>query len=314
MEMNQMIRNILAFIGGLIVGSIVNMGLIALGGKVISPPSGVDVTDMESLKSFMHLFEARHFLFPFLAHAIGTFAGAYVASWVAVSHKMKFAIGVAAFFLIGGIVNIFIMSFIIIAPTEELLKFFAVKRWIYRSLEFDEVMDGIVYTVAASLGFATVENVLYVLQNGITTGIARAFLAIPGHTFFGALMGYYIGRAKFNKEHESKLILKGVLLAIFFHGLYDFLLFTQTLLALLVIVLIIGLGLHVRKHLRKAEFQSKKRLADEAEEKNQMIIEEQLLNKKSMIEANNIGTKNTITKNNTPQNTTPPTKQRPRKT
>lgn len=169
--------------------------------------------------------------------------------------------------VVGGIINIFVMSFIIIAPTEELLKFLAVKRWIYRSLEFDEVMDGIVYTVAASLGFATVENILYVLQNGITTGIARAFLAIPGHTFFGALMGYYLGRAKFNKEHEKRMIVKGVFLAVFFHGLYDFLLLTQTLLALLVIALIIGLGLYVRKDLKKAELQSKRRLAKENLEK-----------------------------------------------
>jgi RsiW-degrading membrane proteinase PrsW (M82 family) len=204
--------------------------------------------------------------------------------------------------VIGGIINIFIMSFIIIAPTEELLKFFAVKRWIYRSLEFDEVMDGIVYTVAASLGFATIENILFVLQNGITTGIARAFLAIPGHAFFGALMGYYIGRAKFDKKNETKLILKGVLLAIFFHGLDDFLLFTQTVLALLVIVLIIGLGLYVMKHLKKAELQSKKRLADEIEEKKQAIIEEELLNKAPVVEQTNIRGKNSPTSpNNNPQ-------------
>lgn len=169
--------------------------------------------------------------------------------------------------IIGGIVNIFIMSFIIIAPTEELLKFVAVKWWIYRSSEFDEVMDGIVYTVAASLGFATIENILYVLQHGIGTGIARAFLAIPGHAFFGALMGYYIGRAKFNKAKEKSLLLKGIILAIFLHGLYDFLLFTQTVLALFVIVLIIVLGLVVRKNLKKAELQSKNRLKTEAKDK-----------------------------------------------
>ena len=167
--------------------------------------------------------------------------------------------------IISGIINIFIMSFIIIAPTEELLKFVAVRWWIYRSSEFDEVMDGIVYTVAASLGFATIENILYVLQHGIGTGIARAFFAIPGHAFFGALMGYYIGRAKFNKEKEKKFIVKGVLLAIFLHGPYDFLLFTKTVLALLVIVLIIVLWLFVRKDLKKAELQSKKRLKLKAE-------------------------------------------------
>jgi RsiW-degrading membrane proteinase PrsW (M82 family) len=162
-----------------------------------------------------------------------------------------------------GIANAFIMSFFVIAPIEELLKYFAVKQWIYRSLEFDEVMDGIVYTVAASLGFATIENILYVFQHGIQVAIARAFLAIPGHAFFGALMGYYIGRAKFNKEKEGTLLFKGVLLAVLMHGLYDFLLLTQTALALLVIVLIIVLGIFVRKDLRRAERQSKKRIAEE---------------------------------------------------
>lgn len=162
-----------------------------------------------------------------------------------------------------GFINIFIMSFVIIAPTEELLKFFAVKQWIYRSLEFDEIMDGIVYTVSASLGFATVENIFYVLSHGIEVGIARAFLAVPGHAFFGAIMGYYLGRAKFNKEKETKLIMKGVLLAILFHGLYDFLALTQTIFALLVIAVIIVLGLIVRKNLKKAETQSKTRIENE---------------------------------------------------
>jgi RsiW-degrading membrane proteinase PrsW (M82 family) len=180
---------------------------------------------------------------------------------------------------VGGIVNIFIMSFIIIAPAEELAKYLVVKRWIYRSLEFDEVMDGIVYTVAASLGFATVENILYIIPGGITVGIARAFLAIPGHAFFGALMGYYIGKAKFNKEKESQLITKGIILAILFHGLYDFLLLTETALALLVIVLIIILGFRVRKDLKKAEQQSKKRLADETEKTEQAAMGQELLNK-----------------------------------
>jgi len=107
--MNPIIRNILAFIGGLIIGSIVNMGLITIGGYIILPPPGVDVMNIESLKSSIHLFEAKHFIFPFLAHALGTLAGAFTASKVVVKHKMKFALGVSAFFLIGGIVNVFML-------------------------------------------------------------------------------------------------------------------------------------------------------------------------------------------------------------
>lgn len=152
-----------------------------------------------------------------------------------------------------GFLNILIAAFIIIAPIEELTKFLVVKRWVYRSLEFDEVIDGIVYTVSASLGFATVENVFYVLTQGINIGIARAFLTVPGHAFFGALMGYYIGLAKFDKAKEMQRILQGVILAIVAHGLYDFLLLTRTAFAALAVLLIITLGFWVRWQLKKAE-------------------------------------------------------------
>jgi len=81
-------------------------------------------------------------------------------------------------------------------------------------------------------------------------------------------MGYYIGLAKFHKEKENSLIFKGVFFAIFLHGLYDFLLLTKTILALLVIILIIILGFWVRKNLKKAEIQSKQRIEDEQIDNN----------------------------------------------
>jgi hypothetical protein len=64
---------------------------------------------MESLKASMHLFEAKHFIFPFLAHAFGTFVGAFLAALIAANHKMKFALAIGFFFLIGGIMNIFML-------------------------------------------------------------------------------------------------------------------------------------------------------------------------------------------------------------
>jgi RsiW-degrading membrane proteinase PrsW (M82 family) len=170
-----------------------------------------------------------------------------------------------------GLVNIFLLSFLVIAPAEELLKYLAVRKWVYNSLEFDEIMDGIVYAVAASLGFATLENVFYVLQLGIATGILRAFLAVPGHALFGALMGYYIGQAKFNKAKENQLILKGIILAILCHGLYDFLVLTRSIFSSFVIFLLVVLSLWIRKQLKKAEIQSKKRVA--AEESSALVQE-----------------------------------------
>lgn len=107
--MNPIIRNILAVIAGIVGGSVVNMGLVMIGGAVIPPPEGADVTSMEALKSTMHLFKPQHFIIPFLAHALGTLAGAFLAAIIAASHQMKFALAIGVFFLIGGIVNVFML-------------------------------------------------------------------------------------------------------------------------------------------------------------------------------------------------------------
>lgn len=104
--MNPIIRNILAVIAGLVVGSAVNMGIIAISGSIIPPPEGADVTTMDGLKASMHLFEPKHFIFPFLAHALGTLAGAIIAGLLAATHKMKFAFSIGLFFMIGGIINV----------------------------------------------------------------------------------------------------------------------------------------------------------------------------------------------------------------
>ncbi|SFC92577.1 hypothetical protein [Flavobacterium phragmitis] len=105
--MNPLFRNTLAVLAGLVVGSIVNMSIISISGSIIPPPNGADVTTPEGLKATMHLFEAKHFLFPFLAHAIGTFAGALTTALIAASNKTKLAFFIGAFFLFGGIVMVY---------------------------------------------------------------------------------------------------------------------------------------------------------------------------------------------------------------
>ncbi len=107
--MNATVKNILAVISGLILGSAVNMGIIMISGSIIPPPEGADVTTMEGLKEAMHLFQPKHFIFPFLAHAIGTCIGAFLTALIATNHKMIFALGIGAAFLIGGIINIFML-------------------------------------------------------------------------------------------------------------------------------------------------------------------------------------------------------------
>lgn len=107
--MSPVAKNIIAVISGFFIGSLVNMGIIMLSPKIIPPPAGVNVTDIESLKASMHLFEVKHFIFPLLGHSLGTFVGALIAAKIAASHKMKFALGIGAFFMIGGITNAFML-------------------------------------------------------------------------------------------------------------------------------------------------------------------------------------------------------------
>ena len=101
--MNPIARNILAVIIGFVVGSLVNMALVNVGPSVIPLPEGADVSTMDSLRASMKLFTPVNFLFPFLAHALGTLTGAFVAAKLAVSHHMKFAIGIGVAFLLGGV-------------------------------------------------------------------------------------------------------------------------------------------------------------------------------------------------------------------
>ena len=102
-EMKLIIKNIFSIIIGIVVGGIVNMGIVMLSSSVISPPNGGDVTTMEGLNETIHLFEPKHFLFPFLAHSIGTLVGAFVAALVAVNKHLIFSLVVGFFFLLGGI-------------------------------------------------------------------------------------------------------------------------------------------------------------------------------------------------------------------
>jgi len=107
--MNPILRNILAVIAGFIVGSIVNMCIIMVSGSIIPPPEGADVTTTEGLKAAMHLFEPKHFLMPFLAHALGTLAGAFIAALIAANNKMIFALVIGIFFLAGGITAVYML-------------------------------------------------------------------------------------------------------------------------------------------------------------------------------------------------------------
>lgn len=111
--MNPTLRNTLAVIAGAIIGSFANGGLIALSPFLIPPPAGADVTTMEGLQASLHLFEPKHFIMPFLAHAVGTLVGAFITALIAVNNKMRPAMIVGALFMVGGIMNVMMLP----APT-----------------------------------------------------------------------------------------------------------------------------------------------------------------------------------------------------
>lgn len=110
--MPNLLRNVLALLAGIAIGGAVNMALITLGPSLVPLPPGVDPSDAESLSKAMHLFEPRHFVMPFLAHAIGTLAGAIAAYLIAATHKALLAYVIGAVFLCGGVAA----SFMIPAP------------------------------------------------------------------------------------------------------------------------------------------------------------------------------------------------------
>ncbi|MHC4131072.1 MAG: PrsW family intramembrane metalloprotease [Planctomycetota bacterium] len=120
-----------------------------------------------------------------------------------------------------------VRAFVVAGLCEEFIKLCVVKRFAYNHVYFDEVMDGIVYAVVASLGFACMENIMYVMGSNIQVAVIRAVTAVPMHSFCSGLMGYYIGKAKFagSKKQERAFFYKGLGIAVFLHGLYDFCLF-----------------------------------------------------------------------------------------
>jgi len=129
-------------------------------------------------------------------------------------------------------IGIAVKSFFLVALTEECCKFIALRLYAYRQKSFDEPFDGIVYSVLVSMGFATIENVMYVWGSaqagmGYQVAILRMFLSVPAHATFGVLMGYHVGRAKFEPSKEKRLMLLGLFWAVLFHGTFDTLLFWQ---------------------------------------------------------------------------------------
>lgn len=166
----------------------------------------------------------------------------------------------------GGVAGALVEAFVVAALVEESAKALCVRWFVWSRPEFDERMDGITYGTRAGLGFALVENVLYLLGAKSFVGfvamfVARAVLAVPGHAIYGGIMGYYAARRRFDRTGPG--LAGGLALAILLHGLYDGALFTgaaiyedvgpATLLLFLVpIGVLVGGGVALRRMVRTA--------------------------------------------------------------
>ena len=120
------------------------------------------------------------------------------------------------------VISQFYNAFLKVALVEEACKFLFVRFILYHNKNFNEPFDGIVYAVMVSMGFATLENILYVQQYGFLTGILRMFTAVPAHATFGILMGYYLGLSKFSHNRGLLLSVVALLVPTLFHGTYDY--------------------------------------------------------------------------------------------
>ena len=134
--------------------------------------------------------------------------------------------------------EMFIYAIINIALVEELCKWFIVYNMTYHNSEFDHLYDMVVYSIFTSLGFAVLENILYVYLGGFTVGLFRAVSAIPGHASYAIIMANYLGKAKVanlnsDMHNEKKNLLLSILMPTFAHGLYDYFLFTDKFILLI---------------------------------------------------------------------------------
>lgn len=119
--------------------------------------------------------------------------------------------------------NPYLEAIVISGGVEEFVKWFVIYHIIYNHTEFDEPYDGILYSVAVSLGFATVENVLYAFAGNASVSVMflRALLPVSGHAMFAVIMGYYMGRAKFTPDRKRWFLVLSLILPFFWHSLYD---------------------------------------------------------------------------------------------
>lgn len=153
--------------------------------------------------------------------------------------------------------DVFYMAVIVAGFTEEIIKYIALRFYIWKNTDFNEMYDGIIYGVFLSLGFATVENVLYVIEGGMSAALMRIVTAVPAHALFGTVMGYYLGKAKFLPYSKGKRLIYAWFVPVILHGIYDFIILAgYSFLTLLLFPFMIYLWKRGLKHTAELILQS----------------------------------------------------------
>jgi RsiW-degrading membrane proteinase PrsW (M82 family) len=140
---------------------------------------------------------------------------------------------------------------------EELFKWTILYFTAYLNAEFDEPFDGIVYGASVSLGFATAENIMYLISNGVEYAFNRALLPVSSHALFGVIMGYYCSKAKFTKGSKWIWMTLSIILPSLLHGIFNYILLNQTSWIITIIPFMIFLWWFGLKKVQKAESLSK---------------------------------------------------------
>jgi RsiW-degrading membrane proteinase PrsW (M82 family) len=130
----------------------------------------------------------------------------------------------------------FYTAFLVAGLTEEFFKYLALFILVWANRNFNEKFDGIVYAVFISLGFAGIENIMYVFEHGATTGFVRAAVSVPGHALFGVVMGYYFGLARFLPSKRMYYLAWAFIAPVLLHGIFDFILLNGNLYSLAVFI------------------------------------------------------------------------------
>lgn len=168
----------------------------------------------------------------------------------------------------GQLMEAFFMSFLVASLVENMFKYIVLFFLVWRNDNFNERFDGIVYATFISLGFAGIENVLYVFHTdlgGIETAILRAIFSVPAHGLFGVFMGYYFSIAKFEPHNRSTLLAKAFLVPFLVHGMYDFILmsgFTYLMIIFVAYVTVMWIQgfKRMKKHIEASPFKNRREL------------------------------------------------------